>query len=476
MYSSGSDLSPNLIVGRLNSFYAQIIAVGADLDDREALNDMFVPLRNDEDQDALTDLFAKSWFSRVWTFQEIICAAEATVTSGSLCLDFAYIDRFCVLWSLSRQSIWLKTNAAQLAVGQIAALWITKEHLSQQSADNSLLKLVKRTRTRQSTDPRDHIYDLVALASDMNPVPFAPKYEIGVNQLYEAFAAHVIRQKGSVDIFECCIFQPDPRQCPSWAPDWRRSEGFTLPIDSESETFRAAGASCWDTSTEIVNHELVVEAVCLDNLQNIISPGPFPNTLEVTHWESDMLPLLKWQQIMIKETTEMTSLSLLYKPEQERWHTWWRTIIQERKTRIKRATPDYEQFISSYKFIINNNINNNPNDSSRSLGQKPFTVIYACVIRMAMYRRFCLSREGRIGWVPDAARAGSLMRGSLVPVLIRPCRQENSYLVIGQCYIYGIMDGECRCREGRSILINRAGVRSYIQHAIYVVRVDGSKV
>ena len=211
-----------------------------------------------------------------------------------------------------------KTNAAQLAVGQIAALWIMKEHLSQQSADNYLLELVKRTRTRQSTDPRDRIYDLIALASDTNPLPFAPNYEIDVNQLYEAFAAHVIRQKGSVDIFECCIFQPDPRQCPSWVPDWRRSEGFTLPINSESETFRAAGASCWDTSTEIVNHELVVEAVCLDNLQNIISPGPFPNTLEVTHWESDILPLIKWQQIMIKETTKITSLSLLYKPEQER--------------------------------------------------------------------------------------------------------------------------------------------------------------
>ena len=75
------------------------LAVGADLDDREALNDLFFPLRNDEDQDALTDLFAKSWFSRVWIFQKIICAAEATVTSGSCHLDFDHVHRFCLLWS-----------------------------------------------------------------------------------------------------------------------------------------------------------------------------------------------------------------------------------------------------------------------------------------------------------------------------------------------------------------------------------------
>ena len=191
------------------------LAVGADVDDREALDDIFVPLRNDEDQDAMTDLFAKSWFSRVWKFQEIICAAEATVTSRSLCLDFDHVDRFCLLWDLSRQSTWLKTNAAHLAVDQIAGLWITKEHLSQRSADKSLLELVIRTRTRLSTDPRDRIDGLIALASDINPLPFTPNYEININQLYEAFAAHVIRQKGSVDIFECCIFQFGPRECPS---------------------------------------------------------------------------------------------------------------------------------------------------------------------------------------------------------------------------------------------------------------------
>ena len=42
----------------------------------------------------------------------------------------------------------------------------------------------------------------------MNPLPFAPNYEIGVNQLYEAFAAHVIRQKGSVDILNVIFSNP----------------------------------------------------------------------------------------------------------------------------------------------------------------------------------------------------------------------------------------------------------------------------
>lgn len=35
------------------------------------------------------------------------------------------------------------------------------------------------------------------------------------------------------------------------------------------------------------------------------------------------------------------------------------------------------------------------------------------------------------------------MRGSPLPVVIRPPQQGSSYLMIGQCYIiHGIMDGE----------------------------------
>ena len=117
---------------------------------------------------------------------------------------------------------------------------------------------------------------------------------------------------------------------------------------------------------------------------------------------------------------------------------------------MKRATPDYEQLVGSYRTVINNDVDNGPGEESQSRGQKVFGEIYACVIRMAIYRRFCLSQEGRIGWVPDAAQPGdiiSLMRGSPVPVIIRPSQQGNSYLMIGQCYIHGIMDGEAVARK-----------------------------
>ena len=421
------------------------LAVGRGIDNMDTMIDVILPMRTNEYQHAVTGLFAMSWFSRVWTYQEISCAADATLTSGSLDIEFEYIHLFCLIWLYIEDAVWLKSNAAARALGQVAGLDFTKGHLSDQSPVNSLFELVKRTRNRLATDPRDMIYGLVALASDKVPLPFAPTYEIAVNHLYEEFAAHVIRQNKRLDVFECCTFQPVVRECPSWVPDWRFSDEYALPINLEKGDFRAAGTSCWDTSTAIVNHSLGVEAICLDRVQNITSPRTFPKSHGLIDWGNDLLPLGKWHHDTIRETMEMTSLSLLYRSDRERWHAWWWTYIGEQKRDLGRATPDYERLVRSYKEIIDRLVNHGPYTETEIHKRNEFAEIWVCATRMALHRRFCLSREGRIGWVPYAAQEGdivSLMRGSPVPVIIRPVQRENSYLMIGQCYIHGIMDGE----------------------------------
>ena len=413
------------------------------LDSVVELTDEVIPMLNDEDQDALTNLFEKSWFLRTWTFQEMSCAAQATFSSGSLDIEFDDLHIFCVFWKLSAFMGWLKSRTAKSAIYQIAIVGLKTDELSQQSAVKPLLELVQGTRTRLATDPRDKIYGLVALASDIDPLPFAPTYQVTVNHLYEEFAAHVIRQNGSLKVFECCTFQPAQKQCPSWVPDWRYSKTRTIPINQEKNSFRAAGMSCWDNSTAISDHSLGVDAICIDRLQNITSPEPQPNPPGLTDWENDYLPLFKWQQEIIRKTVEMTSLSLLYRSEQERWHAWWRTSIGERKNDLERATPDDEGRVRVAKDTVDAMANDDLDmvdfRSTDSQG------IHKQMCAMMEYHRFGLTREGRIGWVPLAARTGdivSLMRGSPVPVIIRRSQRRNSYLMVGQSYIHGIMDGE----------------------------------
>jgi hypothetical protein len=63
----------------------------------------------------------------------------------------------------------------------------------------------------------------------------------------------------------------------------------------------------------------------------------------------------------------------------------------------------------------------------------------------AMHRRFFITRGGLFGLGPALMKEGDLcvvLLGADVPFVIRPLETEGHYLLIGECYLYGVMDGE----------------------------------
>ncbi|PWY91506.1 hypothetical protein BO94DRAFT_462372 [Aspergillus sclerotioniger CBS 115572] len=104
-----------------------------------------------------------------------------------------------------------------------------------------------------------------------------------------------------------------------------------------------------------------------------------------------------------------------------------------------------------------------------------------------IHKRFCSTTEGRLGWVPDRARPGDLIcifDGATVPYVIRPRTEEGSgklslvytywyhqlsgyllspaqevnpgpeYVLVGECYVDGLMDGEALDLESRFITLS----------------------
>jgi hypothetical protein len=72
------------------------------------------------------------------------------------------------------------------------------------------------------------------------------------------------------------------------------------------------------------------------------------------------------------------------------------------------------------------------------------TVPEATFPESAVGRRFAATDNGLIGLVPEEAQVGDsivVIQGSEVPFILRPYKKKW-YLIIGECYIYGIMDGE----------------------------------
>ena len=63
--------------------------------------------------------------------------------------------------------------------------------------------------------------------------------------------------------------------------------------------------------------------------------------------------------------------------------------------------------------------------------------------RVRHARKFFVSEQGRIGWIPFRAQAGDqicVFRGMRIPVIIRS--QGSRWEFIGASYVHGLMDGE----------------------------------
>jgi hypothetical protein len=64
-------------------------------------------------------------------------------------------------------------------------------------------------------------------------------------------------------------------------------------------------------------------------------------------------------------------------------------------------------------------------------------------------RKFCVTNKGHMGRVPYGSSIGDkvcIFFGGCVPFVLRECG-DGTFRLVGECYIYGIMDGEAMKRE-----------------------------
>ncbi|KAG8531870.1 uncharacterized protein KY384_003506 [Bacidia gigantensis] len=76
-------------------------------------------------------------------------------------------------------------------------------------------------------------------------------------------------------------------------------------------------------------------------------------------------------------------------------------------------------------------------------------------VRVARNRRFCVTKQGYIGWVPSSAKEGDricLLLGGQVPYVVRPHKKrKGEWQFLGEAYVHGIMRGEAMQREGLNV-------------------------
>lgn len=403
---------------------------------RSLIKDLYSKL-TDEVLSSLNLFFGNSWFRRAWTFQEVLCASEATIFAGDRTIPYEDVANFVMLVLDFGIGFRLSNMSSHLAMGQVTVI---KQF---RNRPTTLLQLAAMTRSRQATDRRDKLYSLIAIASDSALLPYQPDYRIAVGKVYQDFTVAWIAEYEALNVLSLCVYSEDALGTPSWVPNLARSKDIPSMVETMEDPFEACGPYDESKRLSVRNNTLSAPGLLLEKIARSAS-----RSLEVTVRIGDLHKFLAEgamdQLHVLREALQLTSMPCWKVPEPIRKQAFWRTLLGGNWTDNCRLRQHHENDFNSYWEFMQQFDPELESDSTwDGYDLVRVTSIETKVIDIARERRFCMSESGRTGWIPKAGKEGdiiSVLYGCFVPVLLRP--KGNAYEVIGTCYIHGIMDGE----------------------------------
>ena len=195
------------------------------------------------------------WFNRLWIVQEVVFNLDIYLICGGMELIFSrlvvalsVLQRHIRVNELSESRMTALKGIKMAALEDIGKLWNRHSLTGIQShralsseteAAAQILNLVERFSSYGCTDPRDRIFALYSMATDVRhssqvvgstspldePVSINIDYSLDVCGTYQAFALSCWeRPRTHREMWEALFSRqhsPQPTNLASWAPDWR---------------------------------------------------------------------------------------------------------------------------------------------------------------------------------------------------------------------------------------------------------------
>ncbi|TKW58937.1 Heterokaryon incompatibility protein 6, OR allele [Colletotrichum tanaceti] len=180
-------------------------------------------------------LFAASdWWNRMWIIQEACVARNLTIAYGRVTMPFTFIvdatENFLQLSSLRSKELSQVMTYLADKVNAIDAMRFRGAfgNVTFISTTSPLLWLLRRFRSRKSSEPRDKIFALLRLAKDLkkerifqhSDVYIQANYDLDVSVLFASVAYEIILQTGLVWMTTFDLVAKSRKDVPSWVPDW----------------------------------------------------------------------------------------------------------------------------------------------------------------------------------------------------------------------------------------------------------------
>jgi len=441
---------------------------------------------------ALRDLASRQWFRRIWIAQELALASKATMVCGHRSISWdTFIFGFAMIfvYGNSVSGGWDKNQNFHGTLMRIRR-WVHRTASVQYRHPVTLLDLLQDCRIFEATNPLDKVYALLGVAPrDSEASSIQVDYSNRVEEVYEDLARLILSSSGNLDLLS--VPQSNSQlgeRLPSWAPDWSHKASSRLdlvfpggPKVIEGVPNREFAASKGSTSTPTFRdpHILVISGYFVDSiakLSEIIQPPT------VDHFQKQLLAQKLDPAEADLEAQGLASMSAyfdvmmsiedlaldsndksIYPTGEPRTRAFWRTlstdILSDDPESAELAFTSWRQAMKAPRFLKKYRVDKF--SLYNYLAAVGYAVtdsmydsdgVFLLMMRVAFHTRFAITKMGYFALVPPTTKVGDqvgLFKGGKVPLIVR--QKGNQWRLVGESYVYGIMQGEAfdetRCRE-----------------------------
>lgn len=404
-------------------------------------------------------IFASTWFTRTWIIQEITFAKQAIVRYGRFTFWWEILEltwRFMLHNGLLHNAIALNNETvrrAQLGANNMANIvWFRNQRTAGRLKDVPILETMTRAKDFDVSNPRDKIIAILGLLKIQEDVSL--DYSLDTKALYAEFAKYLIKQNLGMDMLQFSGLNRRANlslDIPSWVPDWMAQ---TLTSTSKHVSrlrprpYRAGGP--WLDGLIInapvgspAENKIIAVVRCpvskIERLSN--SACAESSVIAFLPWHDEALEM--WEEACSQgfdrygDTVDAFCRTITVDGLQKEFYTGL-AITQPSCS----VNEDYCHALEEMRRELAGELTTVDGIAAGPTSHFAFKVqcLTAC-----SGRKFAVLEDGRIGLVPECSKVGdevAVLMGVAVPFVLRPIGDSNTWQVVGDCYVHGIMDAE----------------------------------
>ncbi|KAF5011644.1 hypothetical protein FDECE_2267 [Fusarium decemcellulare] len=439
----------------------------------------------------LAGFLEQPWFHRVWIVQEVVIAQDAKVMMGDWEMEWNPFARAIDILDEAMLSI-----SHSMKMRSSEELWKGLPLLEVRylchirrlpGRTNYLLPLLNDSRQRKATKPADHVFAVLGMANEVvNPDPKHADLSRLVTVDYTKPTAYVFRDATWFIFLRHATLLPltmvelsdgqSMKDCPSWVPLWtepRKTQrlhqelfnsnlGKKMRLDYHDDNILRVSGYSFERA-QALSPGLKASSQTTENMSSN-NAWHYPPHNEEIEFVTSAWNLAEAFQVTVPE--EDRTLQRPYQSGNTVLEAFVYTLCGNRNEATDNGRADASSEVpDSAKAWLEKFVSQFSQSTSflSKIWHGFLEAMYpgnglsfqACLLRACISRRFFMTSSGFMGIGPESMKEGDLVVvifGLSLPFVLRQNQADAAkFLVIGPCYVHGIMEGELvTALEGQS--------------------------